>query len=273
MKRELMKMGPMIGLWVVWSACVAIAAPAASFPPHWGEPPRIQTHDYVQLPGGYGHGSSTLANWIKANLEKDQRGQATNAAPAVKPIYENHFDAAEPGKIPEEFLVLNGSFAVRAEDGNKFLEVPGAPADDYALLFGPSQKDGVAVSVRAYGTPQGRRFPVLAVGLNGLGGYELQLAPAKKALELFKGDERVASVACTWTPGAWTRLRLQVRKVGDALWKIEGKAWAEGTPEPAAWMITHDETTEPPNGRPLLSGHPFSGTPIRFDDLVVTPVK
>ena len=43
------------------------------FPKHWGDPPAIQTRDYRKLPGGYGFGSGTLANWIQKNLEKDVR--------------------------------------------------------------------------------------------------------------------------------------------------------------------------------------------------------
>ena len=34
------------------------------FPTAWGKPPEIQTKDYRPLPYGYGHGSSTLYNWI-----------------------------------------------------------------------------------------------------------------------------------------------------------------------------------------------------------------
>ena len=41
------------------------------FPAHWGEPPRLQTKDLRLLPGGYGSGSGTLANWIQQNLDKD----------------------------------------------------------------------------------------------------------------------------------------------------------------------------------------------------------
>lgn len=41
------------------------------FPAHWGPPPAIQTMDYGPLPGGYGMGSSTLANWIRRNMEAD----------------------------------------------------------------------------------------------------------------------------------------------------------------------------------------------------------
>lgn len=43
------------------------------FPAHWGAPPRLQTKDLRPLPGGYGMGSSTLAGWIRKNLEKDSR--------------------------------------------------------------------------------------------------------------------------------------------------------------------------------------------------------
>ena len=41
------------------------------FPSHWGEPPEIQTMDLVDLPGGYGQGSSSLANWISQNIRMD----------------------------------------------------------------------------------------------------------------------------------------------------------------------------------------------------------
>jgi hypothetical protein len=41
------------------------------FPRHWGKPPEIQLRDYVDLPKGFGKGSSTLAYWIKENLKED----------------------------------------------------------------------------------------------------------------------------------------------------------------------------------------------------------
>jgi len=43
------------------------------FPQHWGDPPAIQTQDYRKLPGGYGFGSSTLANWIQEKLDNDSK--------------------------------------------------------------------------------------------------------------------------------------------------------------------------------------------------------
>lgn len=41
------------------------------FPCHWGAPPKRQTRDLRQLPGGYGRGSGTLARWIQENLDRD----------------------------------------------------------------------------------------------------------------------------------------------------------------------------------------------------------
>ena len=191
------------------------------------------------------------------------------AGAQTKPLYENSFEKAEVNKVPDEFLVLNGAFAVREEGGNKFLELPGAPLDDFGLLFGPTEKNGVAVSARVHGTGKGRRFPAFGVGLNGVGGFRLQVAASKKTLELFKGEEVVISMPYVWESGAWTMLRLQIRQVKDGEWRIEGKAWKQGAVEPSEWAITHTEKSEPIAGRASITGNPISGTPIRFDDLCV----
>src|SRR5258708_32555730 len=108
-----------------------------------------------------------------------------------QPLYENNFEKAALDKVPDEFLVLDGGFAVKEEDGNRFLELPGAPiGEGSGLLFGPTEKENVAVSARVFGTGTGRRFPAFGVGLNGqgAGGYKLQGSPGKKLLELYKGE-------------------------------------------------------------------------------------
>jgi len=193
-------------------------------------------------------------------------------AQSAKPVYENNFEKAEVDKLPGDFLVLDGAFTVKEADGNKFLELPGAPLDSYGALFGPTEKDGLAVAARIFGTGKGRRFPTFAVSLNGVGGYKLQVSPAKKALELYHGDDVVATAAFDWKSGTWTMLRLQIRKVGDS-WKVEGKAWEQSGKEPDSWPIALDQKEAPTPGRPSIWGMPYSGTPIWFDDLVVVPVK
>ena len=64
---------------------ILAAQPAAVkpvYPAHWGSPPSIQTRDYIQLPGGYGRGSSTLAGWISKNIEADLTSAQTSPAPS-----------------------------------------------------------------------------------------------------------------------------------------------------------------------------------------------
>ncbi len=240
------------------------------FPAHWGKPPEIQTQDYVELPAGYGHGSSTLAKWITANLNRDKTKNTEPARPTA--LYENNFEKAEAGKLPDEFMALAGEFVVKRDGTNQFLELPGSPLDSFAVQFGPSESVDVAAGARIFSTAKGRRAPTFGVGLGGVAGFKLQVSPGKKALELLKDQEVKTSLAFDWRSGSWTLLRLQVRKVKAGGWKIEGKAWSQGSPEPKDWMVSCEETEEPVGGRASVLGSPFAGTPIWFDDLRVERV-
>ena len=185
----------------------------------------------------------------------------------TQPLYRCDFETAPAGRLPEDFLVLNGAFAVRSLGTNQVLELPGAPLDGFALQFGPARGAGVAVSARVRGTARGQRSPAFGVGLAGAGGWRLQISPGRRAIELFKQDELRASAPYEWQSGVWTRLRLQLRQSGAGLWRIEGRAWPDGSAEPGRWSVTADETEQPPTGRASITGSPFSGTPIWFDDL------
>ncbi len=212
-------------------------------------------------------------NWVKSRLVALAMGLAAlmmTAAAQAQVLYTNGFDKAEVEKVPEEMMVLDGGFAVKEEAANKFLELPGAPLETFGVLFGPTEASGLAVTARVQSTGKGRRFPTFAVGLNGVGGFKLQLSPAKKLVELVKGEEVVASAPFTWESGSWTLLRLQCRKVKDGEFRLEGKAWKQGDAEPKDWQISRAETTESPAGRSSVWGMPFAGTPIRYDDLIVT---
>lgn len=194
-------------------------------------------------------------------------------AQEAKPgTYSNDFEKAEIDSVPDGFLVLDGGFAVKEDAGNKFLELPGAPLESFGVLFGPTTNQNQTVSARIHGTGKGRRFPQFGVGLNGVGGYKLLVSPAKKAIELYKGDNVIATTPYEWQSDQWTKLFLQVRFVKDGEWKIEGKVWTEGGEEPKAWLISYDEKEKPVNGRPMITGRPYSGTPIRYDDFAVAPV-
>ena len=239
------------------------------FPLHWGKPPEIQTRDYVELPGGYGHGSSTLAKWIASNLEKDNTAALPSTPALTLPLYANDFEKAETGELPDDFLALVGEFAVQQDSTNKVLELPGAPLDSFAVLFGPTTNQNVSVTASILGTSRGRLYPAFGVGLCGVSGYRLQVTPGKGALEIYRDTDLKSAVPYEWKPATWTRMRFQVRKVRDGEWQVEGKAWAAGDAEPSVWQVEFATTETPIAGRASVTGSPFSGKPIWFDDLIV----
>lgn len=194
---------------------------------------------------------------------------ATFAATDTPPLYTNNFEKAEEGKAPDDFLILDGGFSVKKDAGNAYLELPGAPLESYGALFGPTRKENWMVTARIFGTQKGRRFPTFGLGLDGAGGYKLQVSPAKKELELYRGDELKTSVPFEWQTGKWTLLRLSVQKTGEKKWLVSAKAWVEGSEEPKENLIKFEDSSEPPNGRAAIYGSPFATTPIRYDDLKV----
>ena len=188
-------------------------------------------------------------------------------------LYENDFEKAEPDSLPGEFLVLQGEFVVKADGTNKVLELPGAPLDSFGLLIGPAQKENSSVTAMIFGTSQGRRFPAFGVGLNGAKGYTLQVAPAKKELEIARDGLLRKSIPFEWQSGKWTHFYFQVRRVDPGTWRVSGKAWIDGNPEPATPTIEWDDKEEPNSLRASIWGSPFAGTPIRFDNLRVTRLE
>jgi hypothetical protein len=74
-----------------------------------------------------------------------------------------------------------GCITNRAGDigGNRALELPGNPLEDFGALFGPVESDSVAVRARIHSERSKRLVPRFGVGLNGVAGYRLLVAPAK----------------------------------------------------------------------------------------------
>jgi len=211
---------------------------------------------------------------------------------AAEPLYRTDFETTDAGSEPEGFMIIDGQFAVREFEGGKVFELPGSPLETFGFLFGPNfafndagtkfkagakpeeavEWDGAVVTARAHGAKQGRRFPTFSVGLCGVGGYKLRVAPMKRAIEIVRGDDVVATKEYDWTSGAWARLKLQVR-VAEGKWIAEGKVWKDGDAEPANWQIMHASDQKPNPGKASAWAAPFSGLPIRFDDVLVEAVK
>jgi hypothetical protein len=194
----------------------------------------------------------------------------------AKPItgpYSTDLQNFEPGKPPEELFILNGGFEIVADGANKVLELPGDPLDSFGVLFGAENLMTVEAGAKIHATNAGKMFPEFGVGTNDSGGWRVWVLPGQDALILRKKEtEEVARVPYKWTSGTWTSLKLRVTSAGEGKWNIEGKAWASDQKEPEAWTIKATDTVAPPAGRASIWGHPYAGTPIRFDDLSSTPV-
>jgi hypothetical protein len=190
--------------------------------------------------------------------------------PADKVLFETDFESVNADSIPEELMILAGQFSVKEIGGNKALELPGTPLEDFGALFGPPESDGVAVRARVRSESTKRLAPRFGVGLSGVGGYRLLVVPGQNQLQLLKDQQVVASAPFEWKSGTWTSLHLQVRKISEGKWIIEGRAWADGTHEPEDWPISFEVSEAPPAGKASVWGAPYSGKPILFDELSVT---
>jgi len=198
-----------------------------------------------------------------------------------QPVYANDLQKAAIGKLPDELMKINGEFEVKEDAGNRYLELPGDPQPEpdsslFSVLFGPNGSSGFCVSAKVKAEARGRGAKAhFYVGTNGVDGFLLKV-DGKGKLELHSnGAEKqlLASADFVWTTGTWTRLMLQVRKVKDGEWALEGKAWKDGDTEPTAWAVTHKLDQEPENGRCWVGGIPYSRLPMQFDDLGVAPVR
>jgi hypothetical protein len=184
-------------------------------------------------------------------------------------LFKSDFELAKVDSVPEELMVLGGQFSVKDIGGNKALELPGNPLDDFGALFGPAESDGIAVRARIRSESSKRLAPRFGVGLDGVGGYRLLVTPGQNRLQLLKDQQAVASAPFEWKSGTWTALHLQIRKVSESKWIIESRVWADGTPEPKDWSISFEISEAPPAGKASIWGAPYSGKPILFDDLSV----
>jgi hypothetical protein len=193
--------------------------------------------------------------------------------PADKVLFKSDFESASADSVPEELMVLAGQFSVKEAGGNKALELPGTPLEDFGALFGPAESGGVAVRARVRSESTKRLAPRFGVGLSGVAGYRLLVSTGQNVLQLLKDQQVMASAPFEWKPGTWTSLHLQARKISEGLWIIEGRAWADGTPEPKDWSISVEVSEAPPVGKASIWGAPYSGKPIVFDDLSVISLQ
>ena len=148
------------------------------FPAHWGDPPFIQTRDLRPLPGGFGQGSSTLARWIQANLDRDaQRDAKKKSASTPKPDPVSH----RPTRSSNS-LVLGAPSFERARvgyyvDRSKWLAVnPDRHKQGTAGIRFPFPSGLYDVTLHAVGESDGQSDFTLQVGNATIGVFECPLS-------------------------------------------------------------------------------------------------
>jgi hypothetical protein len=185
-------------------------------------------------------------------------------------LFNCDFTDVPAGPVPDTmFMVIQGDFAVKESGTNKWLELPGAPLDTHLVLFGPVTNANVLVEGRVLTSRKGRRMPTFGVGLGGVAGYKLQLAPAKDAIELLLDSQVVTNAPFAWKSGTWTQCQLRILQTGGSSWTIEARAWNAGDPAPTDWPLMLVTQDKPISGQASVLGSPFSGQPIQYDDLRV----
>jgi len=181
--------------------------------------------------------------------------------------------SAHPAGQPPDLMVLEGSFTVEAEEaGNHLLQVSPDDLTDATIQLGPSLRSGGELIVRVKGFQMRRSFPRFGIGLHGLSGFRLRVVPAARTLELTRQDEVIQSIPFTWSPGQWHLLRLRVEALDNGRWSVSGWAWPEAAEAPRDALLEYISEEVRLEGKSSLFGTPFSGQPIQFDDVRVTPL-
>ncbi|MCP5540471.1 MAG: hypothetical protein H7A52_10065 [Akkermansiaceae bacterium] len=214
-----------------------------------------------------------LAGLGAAVAEGDKKKTEEEKKPAAPPdpnlVIKIDFEAAEAGAVPDALTVMDGEWSVAEIDGGKALRLAPAPLSESAVQLGASQKGGGVITARIRAEAGKRSHPRFGVALHGLAGFRLRLVPARKTIELSKGDDILETAPHDWKKNGWVRLELTVREKGEEAWTVEGRAWNEGKPRPEKPQIVHEATGVKLSGKGSVVGTPYTGLPIFYDDIEI----
>lgn len=173
------------------------------------------------------------------------------------------------GEPPKDVFVVAGVVKIAPRDGNKAIVIdPGTELVDASAQLAVSAAGNASIEAKILATKRGRSSPRFGVSVHGMSGHRLIVNPAKKALELVRNDQTLATVPFSWTSAAWVKVKLEAKKdaTGDT-WLITGKAWPADAAEPAEPLIKHADKNLKGQGKCALWATPFSGVPVFFDDI------
>ena len=195
-------------------------------------------------------GQAGLIKATVAGLTGEARARVVHALP-----WKESFDAFADGAIPPGWVNAQaGKVSVVTLDGQKVLQ---KAADETIfkrarVFFGPTDWSNYTfeADVRA---PERRRQQG-DVGVTAQR-YSLVLYGTTQRLKIEPWEpetSRTVSAPFTWKPDAWYHLKLRVENLPNGSVRAQGKAWAVGQPEPAAWTLERIDPIGNREGAPGL---------------------
>jgi outer membrane protein assembly factor BamB len=181
------------------------------------------------------------------------------------------FDELPEGSVPAGWVnAIAGKFKVTSLDGQKVLEK--APDETLfsriRMFIGPT--DWSNYTFQGDVRVNMKRRQMGDIGLTAQR-YTLALYGNEQKLKIEPWEpevQRTVAVPFEWKQDAWYTLKLRVENMPDGKVKIQGKAWAKGDPEPAAWMIEKLDSIGNKEGAPgIFAAAPYG---LYLDNLKLT---
>jgi outer membrane protein assembly factor BamB len=181
------------------------------------------------------------------------------------------FDELPDNGVPAGWVnATAGKFKVVALDGQKVLEK--APDETLfsriRMFIGPT--DWSNYTFQGDVRVNMKRRQMGDIGLTAQR-YTLALYGNEQKLKIEPWEpevQRTVSVPFEWKADAWYTLKLQVENMPDGKVRVRGKAWPQGQPEPAAWMIEKIDPIGNKEGAPgIFAAAPFG---LYLDNLKLT---
>lgn len=188
-------------------------------------------------------------------------------------LYGTDFSDTPQGRLPAFWRSAGGLWARDSQDKLALLRQmidesgPMYNENAYAVLAWT----GYTVSAMAIAHPGSAKWGVGLIGYYGPGGsnYRLRTLDNKAYLVKRGADgrlENLAAVPLTLKRGTWYNLKLALDNLSGGV-RLQGKAWASDTEEPANWQLTaYDRNNSLSGGAPGLW---CFGSAVDFDDFQV----
>jgi outer membrane protein assembly factor BamB len=180
------------------------------------------------------------------------------------------FDSFAVNTLPPTWVNTTMKFSVREQNGNKVLTklTEGSSLLSRARAYiGPSDWSNYTVEADVNATQKRRQQGDAGVIAQR---YSLTLFGNSQMLHLEPWQpeiKRTKSVAFTWKPDTWYRLKLEVANLPDGTTRARGKAWPANEPEPSAWMIERIDPIPNRQGAPGIFGNGLAE--LYFDNIKV----